>query len=459
MLKEQLAGWIDPPTQNRDCSCAYCGNAASFQPHACYKAHGLTFILLRCPTCQSLMADPGTPLAAPKLLLSGEREDVVRKGLKYHFEIGYSASFVVACAISAVSSAADQRSIFVDIGAGFGLGSYFVREILGKDVLAVEPSLAGEFGRELFDLPMERALFEELPDAVHRRMRARPVLINLNSVIEHLPLPYEAIRSIISAQDVDVLAAVVPDGATVDPSEPFVSQMPTIAPGDHLHLPTAEGMSRLLSRVGFPYTHIARLGGLLVAVGAHRKVSSVSPQEIGAQAEALLRRLLLHPLPFVARGAAARLLNEATAAGQQDLQTRMVDLLRTVVDHDAIRRVMYDEDLPYYLPVVGHSLGLAALQKRDLETARQWFSLVNDMGPAFIEQGVIYAANAVEYRWVARLFLVHIDTVKGDTASAKGLLESVLHSSYDSHFGARRAVIDAAQKQLAAFDAMPVMNL
>ncbi len=420
--------------------CVYCGAEGAFAFRHAYEYEAREFRLHACPDCGSLHYDPPETLLKVSFPYTDEYIENTRVGAKFFFEAGYYAEWTVICALAAlagVDRTQPDRVRFVDIGAGFGLSSYFVREVMGIEPVIVEPAYSGEIGARMLGLQIERAYFEDLPAEVMERMAGRACRLHLNSVVEHLADPAEPLRQAMRLVDVEAVAAIVPNGDFVDPQAPFLTMLPTLAPGDHLHLPTREGMIRFMRRLGFSHAEVIVQTGLLIAVGARRPLLMPDQAEITASADALLRRLSDHADPSIAVPALARRLHMAVQdplrAPGDPLRKSLRERLVAAIDRDALLARLSSgvpwPDIPFNIVVTAHALGRDALESNYVSDALAWFDIADPAATQIAELHPLYSGLSIDYRWTTRLLRAQALLSIGRFSSAETVLDDVIHSS------------------------------
>lgn len=420
--------------------CVYCGAAGEFAFRHAYEYGGREYRLHACPDCGSLHYDPPETLLKVVFPYSDAYIENTRVGAKFFFEAGYYAEWTVICALAAlagVDRTQPDRVRFVDIGAGFGLSSYFVREVMGIEPVIVEPAYSGEIGARMLGLQIERAYFEDLPPEVMERMAGRACRLHLNSVVEHLADPAEPLRQAMRLVDVEAVAAIVPNGDFVDPKAPFITMLPTLAPGDHLHLPTREGMLRFMRRLGFAHAEVIVQTGLLIAVGARRPVLMPDQVDITSAADALLRRLSEHADPSIAQPARARRLLMAVQDPLRMPGDKMLHDLRVQleaeIDRDALLARLTNgipwPDIPFDIAVTGYALGRDALARNFIDDALAWFDVVEEAATQMALLHPLYSGLSIDYRWTARLVRAQALLSRGHFAAAEAVLDDVARST------------------------------
>ena len=420
--------------------CVYCDAGGVFAHRYSYEYEEREFRLHACPDCGSLHYDPPETLLKVVFPYTEAYRENTRVGARFFFEAGYYADWTVVCALAALAGVGREERgevRFVDIGAGFGLSSYFVREVLGIEPIVVEPAYSGEIGAALLGLRIERAYFEDLPAEVLAGMAGRRCRLHLNSVIEHLADPAEPLRQAMRLVDVDAVAAIVPNGDFVDPAAPFLTMLPTLAPGDHLHLPTREGMMRFMRRLGFSDVEVMVRTGLLVAVGSRRPLLMPGPAAISAGADALLRRLSRHEDRMIAVSAMARRLlmsvQDPLQAPSQALRRELREHLEAAIDRPAVlARLRSGEpwpEMPFDIAVTSYALGRDAMERGAMADALAWFDVVEAAAEEMAASHPLYAGLSIDYRWTARLVRAQALVTDGRFGAAEAVLDGVIGST------------------------------
>ena len=453
--------WLDDKLPAARLVCMYCGTADDFPHFQSFAYLDRQFSLYRCPSCGSLAYDPPEILVEIVQPFTDAYKANSRRGINYLLDAGYSPDYIALCGLSALgglSGEALREHIFVDVGAGIGLSSYFIDAFQGIETLAIEPSYSGHLSREILGIDSQTAFFEDLPAEVMARLEARPCLLHLNSVIEHLRDPAAVIESLLGRIQIDILAAVVPDGATIDRNVPLGIQLPYLAPGDHLHLPTRAGMERLLRRLGFAHVTVREMGGLMIAVGGRAPIRLPDQQEVEAARDLLLHRLCGHPNPRVAGGAASRLL--ALASPRQE--TALVATLRARFAAEIDPRAMLArlrteadvwEHVPFHLAATCYWMGYGAFQEQNYPEALAWLDVSEAAATRLARDLPPYSMQAMDYHWSARLHRAHILFVTGDHEGAENCLNAVIAAAADNVGGPRAVFVTAAEATRTAFRA------
>lgn len=333
-----------------------------------------------------------------------------RTGNRYYLETGFSVDHVVKCAMMALAGVprAEQAShLFVDIGAGIGMSSVFARHHAAMETLTVEPSPTARTGIELFGLQTYQAMIEDLPAGVLAELRRRPAVLHLNSVVEHIAHPVEALRSIMALTNVEAIGIVVPDGDAIDPNVPFILQLPLLAPSDHMHLPTREGVERFFHRLGLPEVKVDAQGGLIVATGARRPFSLPPQAEMDAARDDFLESLARHPSPIVASGARARMLAYATLKGDSSTVAKLLAQLGKDFKPRSLMRLLRDapnwENIPFHIGSSAFWAALEAFYRGELAEGEEWCDVLDLFAEREAREQLLYASTTLHFRTEARL--------------------------------------------------------
>ncbi|MCW3477666.1 class I SAM-dependent methyltransferase [Limobrevibacterium gyesilva] len=449
--------WLDTRRAPAALRCTYCGTSGDFAHHTSFSYMGRDYALYCCPLCASLIYDPpDIVVAIPKPYTEAYKQNI-RVGNKYYLESGYSADFIARCGLAAMSGvpqAAWKDHLFVDVGAGLGLGSYLIQSMFDIETLVIEPSYTGELGRELLGIEIHNAYFEHLPADVMARLERKPTLLHLNSVIEHLRDPGAVIRELMQRTRIEVIAAIVPDAAAIDTNASFTAMLPYLAPGDHLHLPTAEGMRRLFHGLGFAHCEVRQVGALLMAVGAQRPIASPSQAEIDAARDRFLAKLVGHPNVQVAGGAAARLLPLALATGDEALLGRIRARFAQDLDAGQLTAMVKGggtwAEIPFHLGPTAFWLAVDAFSRHVSEAGYVWLDLVEAFAERIAVDYPPYSMQSLDFKWESRMYRAHFLAAEGRGRAAAIWLESVVESAADAVRGARPEQVARARVALEA---------
>lgn len=455
--------WLDVVRAPCGLTCAYCGETGRFAHARSFEHEDGVLSLFRCSGCRSLLYDlDGVEI--PVISRSDAIGAEAMRNARYVFETGFSARHVAMCALSALPDLAEQDlrgHVFVDIGAGLGMASYFVKRLIGMPTLTVEPSFTGKIAQDVLGLEVHRVYFEDLPETVLAPLRAAPCCLHLNSVVEHLADPFATLAQVMRRIEVRALAVVVPDADALDLDGPFVNALPYLAPRDHRHLPSRSGLERMLRRLGFAHVHVAQDSARLTAVGARAPVRPPSDRETRLAASLLLEHLLRHPEPMVAEGAASRLLPEAvltdnapliaTLAARFDYERDVATLL------ERIARRAWDE-LPFHLGPTCYWLAADALAKGRIDGALALLKVPPRFADLIVADYPHLAMSALEFKWAAVLLEANLLRHIGSYAAAERALQSILDSQTDASAGAGAAHRATAQRELEALRAVVAMQ-
>jgi hypothetical protein len=446
-------GWVDDCRPACRLACAYCGAEAEF-PHAVSYWHGGQVLALhRCVGCGSLMYDL-RGIDAPVVSATDAMSPAAARAARYVLETGFSSYYVAMCGLAAIACVPPHelpQCLFVDVGAGMGMASFFARSVAGVQTLTVEPSYTGKLAQEILGLEVHRAYFEALPAEVMARLSGRICVLHLNSVVEHLIDPYAVLQGMMGLAAIEAVAMIVPDGAALDVAAPFATALPFLAPRDHRHLPTALGVGRLLERLGFAHHHVHASGALLIGVGARRPI--VPPTEITIKfgESLLLEHMLRHPHPQIARGGAARLLPQAVLHKDQPLMQLLRQRLPYEADRARLQHVVAARDwdqLPYDLGPACYWLAYDAYAAGRAPAALDLLALTAAFADAMAAEHPDFAMTALEFKWAGLLLRAHIEAQIGWSAAAQDSLQTILQSGSDRRNGAGKTYLDQARREL-----------
>jgi hypothetical protein len=447
--------WLNIKRDAIDWRCVYCGTEGELPHHASFRFRDFSYHLHRCPGCQSLIYDPAAmgPLFG---LRPGDAE--MRIGAKYYFEVAYSAYFTAHCAISTIPdiSLAELKAYnFLDIGAGNGLGSYLVRELFGMEVFPVEPSLTGEYAREMFGLPVERRYFEDIDDAIIDKLKSKPCLVHLDSVIEHLNDPRALLKNLTASLDIEVLSGLVPDGQTISKDDPFSTSAPFLAPSDHVHLPSAEGMDKLFADLGFPYRHVIRTTKVMTVIGSKKPITPPSEQRTTLVTNLLLERLAEHPNPIISGGAVSRMLIDAIGNRSHDRIKYLSDALLKDFDPVTllakIRQNKPWNDIPFYCGNIAYWIAVEAFFQGRYADALPYLDLTEAFAERISADYPQYAMEPMLYKWQSRIFRAQVLSVIGRPKDATSVLRSIVAEPADAFAAPSREVVAQARDALKTY--------
>ena len=420
--------WLDTKPPPCRLQCPYCGITRPFPSAMSYEHEGDVFTLYACVKCGSLIYDLSNidaPIVSTLEVMTPETE----RANRYTLETGFSSHYVALCGLAATPAdiaGNGGNRVFVDVGAGIGMATYFAKYVLGMETLTVEPSFTGKLSSEIFGFTVHRAYFEDLPAEVLTALSGKACLLHLNSVVEHLVDPRQVLGKMISMVDVETIAMIVPDGAAVDPASPFASALPCLAPRDHRHLPTRAGMEFLLRSLGFQHYAVQTTHGLLIAVGSRNPVAVPAPRETKLAEVVFLQSLMRHPNPVVSAGAASRLLAHAflgqdvnltrEIAGRLDIEAKCGSFLEQLRSGSL-------GDMPYHLGSTSYWLGYDAFQNGRPAAALGLLALTEAFADSIAKTNPDMAMTPLEFKWAAIALVAHIKTVQGDLTGARAAWE------------------------------------
>jgi hypothetical protein len=450
--------WLDISKEPCALECVYCGQSGKFPHVKSYDHEDETLSLYACTRCKSLIYDL-SEISAPVVSQTDAPDGVISNEARWTVETGFSSYHVAACAMSSLPEIPDhelRNHVFVDVGAGMGMASHFVKTLFGMPVVTIEPSYTGKLAQEILGLHVHRAYFEDLPEDVLAELANKPCFLHLNSVVEHLVDPAAVLADMIGRARVDVLAAIVPDGAAMDFNGPFLNALPFLAPRDHRHLPTELGVELLLKRLGFQHVAVEVSAGLLTGIGSRYPMPVSSERMNRLSEQVFLENLKRHPNPIVATGGASRLLPGAVLNGNTPLVAELVsffsyedragDLLEKVVNRDW-------DHLEFHLGQTCYWLAYTALQGGRLPNALALLEITKAFADAMADDYPPQCMTALEYKWAAMILESHILNAMGDPAAAEGPLLAVIAAKSDPKQGPRDTYVHQAEIALQALRA------
>jgi hypothetical protein len=446
-------GWVDDRRPACRLVCAYCSTEAEFPHAASYWHGGQVLALHRCVSCGSLIYDL-RGIDAPVVSATDAMSPAAARAARYVLETGFSAYYVAMCGLAAIACVAAQelpQCLFVDVGAGMGMASFFAKSVAGVETLTVEPSYTGKLAQEILGLEVHRAYFEALPAEVMARLSGRICVLHLNSVVEHLIDPYAVLQDMMGRAAIEAVAMIVPDGAALDFAGPFATALPFLAPRDHRHLPTARGVELLLNRLGFGHHHVQASGALLIGVGARRPFTPPAEITIKFGESLLLEHMLRHPHPQIAGGGAARLLAQAVLHKDQPLMQLLRQRLPYEAERTRLKHAVAARDwdqLPYHLGPACYWLAYDAYAAGRAEAALELLTLTAAFADAMAAEHPDFAMTALDFKWAGLLLRGHIESQIGWRAAAQDSLQMILQSSSDRQNGAGKAYLDQAKRDL-----------
>jgi hypothetical protein len=452
-------GWLNNREPAAVLRCAYCTRNGRFPHWRSFNYNDRMFALHTCPSCKSLIYNPQeslVPFPAPESLSDA---DLAAKRIeaKFYFEAGYSAEHVAMCLLGALASVPPggrQTHLFVDIGAGLGLSSYLASKHLGMDTITVEPSASGALATEFFSIEVHRAFIETLPEAVLLRLNETPSVLHLNAIIEHILDPAAVIRALMARSRVDGISAIVPNGTAIDGGHQFGVLLPFLSPGDHMHLPSVDGMRHLFRDLGFTEFAVREMDLLMLAVGARAPFEMPGDAEIDRTRDEILCGLMTHPNRAIAGGAAARLLPQAVLANDQATLAPLRDKFTSVIQPDAmieaIRRGADWQEIPFHLVPTAFWLAADAFRASRSPEGQLWCDVVEVFTDRLTADFPPYATMALIFRGEARLQRAHNLAAGGNSEEAIKWLRIVIDSADDRAYGATADQVAKASELLKA---------
>jgi hypothetical protein len=451
-------GWLNRREPAAALRCAYCARTGRFPHWRSFYYNGRTFALHTCPSCKSLIYNPQASLVPfPAVESLSEAELAARRiDAKFYFEAGYSAEHIAMCILGTLASVPPperQTHLFVDIGAGLGLSSYLAKQHFGMDIVTVEPSASGALATEFFSIDVHRAFIEMLPEQVLRRLEKTPSVLHLNAIIEHILDPAAVIRALMARSKVDGISAIVPNGTAIDGGHSFGVLLPFLSPGDHMHLPSVDGMRQLFRGLGFTTFAVREMDLLLLAVGARVPFEMPSDGEINRARDEILRALTTHPIPAISGGAAARLLPNAVLANDEAALAPLRDKFTGTIRPEAMIRAIQGgaswQEIPFHLVPTAFWLAADAFRASRNPEGQLWCDVVEAFTDRLIADFPHYATLALVFRGEARVQRAHNLAAGGNRGEAIKWLRIVIESSTDSAFGATIDQVAKARELLA----------
>lgn len=436
-------------------ACSYCAGASEPQAYYRFEYAGRAYALHRCRDCRSLLYVPKEIHYRIPQPYTPEYKAAIAEGCKYYFEAGYSTDFVAMCAMAALPTLRQHPdAIFVDVGAGLGLSTHFIKSVWPGEVVAVDPSYSSELAQDYLGVKVHTAYFEELPAALLQQLATRPSVLHLNSVIEHLMEPCAVIESLLRHANIQLIAAVVPDEAHIREGVAFSELVQTLAPGDHLHLPSVEGMQRLYRRLGFAHTQCIQAGGLLVAVAAKAPFTLPDSAELERSKRDFLLQLMDHPHPQISAGAVARLLPIALMS-DETLVASVVPRAQRLLPVAPLLQQLSDPEqnwkqIPFYLGLVSFWLGVHRYRQAQYQAALAPWNVLERFTERLWQDYPGFAAETLAYCWESRLYRVLSLAHLGQGARARHWAQRIIAAEGDTMRGPRPDQVQRARDFLPA---------
>lgn len=434
--------------------CRYCAANENFPHSASFEHAGRQHSLFACPDCASLLYDPLDISGNDTSLMAPRQEQL---GRKYYLETGYSADFVARGVLVGLPDKSPIR--FVDIGCGMGMSLAFARDLMNLPVTGFEPTSSGRMGSEIFGIDIRDVwLTEKTADAV-ADLKDQPCFLHFNSVLEHLADPRETLSALLDLLPVHAVSAIVPDGAAVQTSEPFIDQLSILAPGDHGHLPTALGLENMMRALGFGHVRVTGFRQLLHVAASHSEVPALTDRSIAIATELFLDRLALNPHPWVRSGALARLICRTAARGDRRRSEAYAETLGISVerplddaidwdDESAGAGVMDWESFPFYAVPVSFWLGMSAFHAGDYSLSLRHLECAGRITASLAKTYPHFALESTFLNWEAIFIRARIMANQGRGNDAQALLRRILDAGGDPTFDPPARVISRARAEL-----------
>lgn len=280
---------------------------------------GVPMLGTRCPECASIT------VAGAELQF--EADDAFIDGY-LQSEGGIDA---ILANLYRVEAPANAR--FLDVGANYGFGVRFARDVLGWRAVGVEPSYAGRRGaRELGIEVLDQYVTAET------MLDDRYDVILASEVIEHVPDPVAFATALrLHLAPGGTLVLTTPAAEVVAP-ETHVQGMQAVGPGGHLFLFTAEGLEAFLHCEGFASVSVVRDGQSLyatAAIEAGRALNAVATGPAPAQVSEFLAALVKDPTspPVLKTAMAVRHYRSVVNLGQDAPDLELATFARVAEQH------------------------------------------------------------------------------------------------------------------------------
>jgi len=230
-----------------DAPCIPCGLARRVE-HVFEWTNAINVPMLgtRCPVCASITVQGGE--------LEFDPDDPFIDGY-LQSECGVDAILANLYRVDAPPGAR-----FLDVGANYGFGVRYARDVLGWNATGVEPSSAGRRGaRELGIKILDQYVTAET------MLDDRFDVILASEVIEHVPDPAEFVTALrVHLAPGGTVVLTTPAAEVVAPATEMQGKQ-AVGPGGHLFLFTADGLEQFLLRNGFGSVNVVRDGQSLFA--------------------------------------------------------------------------------------------------------------------------------------------------------------------------------------------------
>lgn len=279
---------------------------------------------------------------------------------------------------------APAQARFLDVGANYGFGLRWARDVLGWRVLGVEPSYAGRRGSR--ELGVEILNQYVTPETM---LDERFDVILASEVIEHLNDPgsfIDTLRDHLAPGGSLVLTT--PAAEVITPAT-AVEGMQAVGTGGHVVLFSVDALTVFLRRHGFASVDVTRDGLAMYAVATvepDRPVSAVARGPHPAEVAAFLQSLVDDPAspPALTTAMAVRHYRALVNLGRDDraVERAMVDRVRAQTGLDlgdpaALAAALPElDDVPLLIAPAAFAAGMVrVVHRRDWARAVAYFAL------------------------------------------------------------------------------------
>lgn len=273
---------------------------------------------------------------------------------------------------------------FLDVGANYGFGVRWARDVLGWRALGVEPSYSGRRGaRELGIEILDQYVTAET------MLDERFDVILASEVVEHLtdPSPFITVLREHLAPG-GTLVLTTPAAEVIKPAT-AVEGMQAVGTGGHVFLFSAPALADYLRRHGFASVDVARDGMAMYAVATvepNRQLSARARGPQPAEVAAFLDALATDPAapPMLATAMAVRHYRALVNLGQDApaVERAMIERVRAMTGLDlgapaALTTALPAlDDVPLLIAPAAFAAGMVrVVHRRDWTQAVQYFAL------------------------------------------------------------------------------------
>jgi SAM-dependent methyltransferase len=329
--------------------------------------------VVRCPECESVMLDVA-------VIAQYTDESTVDDYVE-------SAGSIDAIARNLFYTDPTKVGTFLDVGSHYGFGLHVAREILGWNVVGVEPGVAARRGAVELELDIRDEFF-----SADSQFDTDFDLILASEVLEHVPDPVDflaAVRSKLAEGGHAIFTT--PAAEAIAPTESMGEALVALSPGDHVFLASAKGVRLMMQKAGWTSIGIERQGRSLRAIGSDILDEHIEFGDFGPTNADLIdyydRQAEIAPAgSALASGMASRHFRAIVDAGRFDeaeaSRARAVALIRTrsgldLDDPDATdRAVAAGVRVPWNAIPVAYSTGMMNLaETRDPARSARYLRL------------------------------------------------------------------------------------